>query len=88
MADSVWHPPSAFRHLWLSGGGEMVDAGDLKSPPGNRLRVRVPPLAYSSQKHSAGSSSYQRRSRDATEESFSLRWTSLHLIVDHFTGTR
>ena len=27
------------------GGGEMVDAGDLKSPPGNRVRVRVPPLA-------------------------------------------
>lgn len=23
----------------------MVDAGDLKSPPGNRVRVRVPPLA-------------------------------------------
>lgn len=28
-----------------SEGGEMADAGDLKSPPGNRVRVRVPPFA-------------------------------------------
>lgn len=29
------------------GGGETVDAGDLKSPPGNRVRVRIPPPACS-----------------------------------------
>src|SRR5688500_19853201 len=39
----IRHPTSAI--LKFCGGGEMVDAGDLKSPPGNRVRVRVPPLA-------------------------------------------
>jgi hypothetical protein len=40
------HPTSHIYHPYFCGGGEMVDAGDLKSPPGNRVRVRVPPLAF------------------------------------------
>lgn len=34
-----------FTHNQSSGGG-MVDTGDLKSPPGNRVRVRLPPRAF------------------------------------------
>src|SRR5687767_1464827 len=43
----IRRPTSAI--LKFCGGGEMVDAGDLKSPPGNRVRVRVPPLALNQQ---------------------------------------
>ncbi len=35
----------AARHCGASGRGEKVDAADLKSAPGNRVRVRVPPSA-------------------------------------------
>lgn len=32
-------------HPHLCPGGEMADAGDLKSPGGDSVRVRIPPRA-------------------------------------------
>lgn len=57
----------------ISRGGEMVYAGDLKSPGRNPMRVRVPPSAFQILVVSVGWAGYY-------QHFLALEWSRLSLL--------